>query len=165
MKIGGCHDNNSDECEIVRQLAKMQSLHHKDAVLAKRLAYCMTLLFRDHILEYGYEFEKKERKQVGVDFIEMCQKKLYSLPEIKAIRDLKFLEASIIVLIHSDKLDVNKKYTTQEYVEIILSKWLNYQEIKISPPPNQGESPQDFKRDRIDFPADVCQESAYVPKF
>ena len=165
MKIGCCHDSNSDESRIVKQLTKMQSLYHKDAVLAKRLAYCMTLLNRDHILEYGNEFQNKERKQVGEDFIEMCQKKMYTLPEIKAIRDLKFLEASIIVLINSGKLDLNNKYTTQEYVQIILSKWTNYLENKISPPADQGEAPQDFKRtDKIDFPSDVCQESPQIPK-
>ena len=165
MKIGCCHDSNSDESRIVKQLTKMQSLYHKDAVLAKRLAYCMTLLNRDHILEYGNEFQNKERKQVGEDFIEMCQKKMYTLPEIKAIRDLKFLEASIIVLINSGKLDLNNKYTTQECVQIILSKWTNYLENKISPPADQGEAPQDFKRtDKIDFPSDVCQESPQIPK-
>jgi len=144
----------------------MQSLHHKDPVLAKRLAYCMMLINRENILDYGNKFEKTERNQIGPDFVEMLTKKMYTLPEIKAIRDLKFLEACILVLINSEKIDLKKKYTTQEYVEIIVSKWTNYLEQKLSDPPSQNENPPDYFRiEKIDFPADVCQNNKFIPKF
>lgn len=166
MKVGSCHPNNSNESEIVKQLQKMQSLYHKDTSLHKRLAYCMMLLSRNHILDYGTVFHKKESNLIGKDFIETLGKKFYTLPEIKAVRDLKFLEACILILLNTYKIEPHKKLTTKEYVEIILNEFVKYMQNQISPPPDVGEVPQDFKRnDRVDFPADVCEESKFVPVF
>jgi hypothetical protein len=170
MKRGLCHPSNADESQIKSTLGKMQSLYHMDPLLYKKFAYVMMLVNRQTLVSLGNGFTKTQVAALGENFIETLQAKMYELTEIKAVRDLKFLEACIIVLMQQNKLELvlNKQYKPDNpvLVELVMNEYVKYEICDISKPPQNGELATDFKRmDKVDFPKDLCEGSKIIPIF
>lgn len=53
------------------------------------------ILNRDAVMSYASYFPENDIDTIGRKFITQFVEKDYSIPEIKALRDLKFLEASV----------------------------------------------------------------------
>jgi hypothetical protein len=136
MKRGLCHPSNADESQIKSTLGKMQSLYHIDPLLYKKFAYVMMLVNRQTLVSLGNAFTKTQVAAIGENFIETLQAKMYELSEIKAVRDLKFLEACIIVLMQQNKLELvlNKQYKPDSavLVELVMNEYVKYEICDIS---------------------------------
>ena len=87
-----------------------------------------------------------------------------TLPEIKAVRDVKILEASILALIQND--EIISGIPTERYLEKILSNWIRLSKIRQSSGNRPGEEAVQFERyNKVCFPVELIKNNRLFPKF